>query len=85
MRCLLTLSQQFFTAHGQAVRYAIATRTRKLLNEQDEIDIPQDVKLQHFALQYILKEPAFSKVIVGCTHPSEVLENVDIAKKLDND
>lgn len=79
---LLTI-QQFFTAHGQAVRYTIAKHTRTLLNEQEGIDIPSDQKLQDYALQYVLKEPSIHNVIVGCTHPSEVLENVEIAKKLD--
>lgn len=55
-----------------------------MLNEQEDIDIPPDQKLQAYALQYILKDPAFSKVIVGCTHPTEVLENILIAEKLDN-
>jgi aryl-alcohol dehydrogenase-like predicted oxidoreductase len=56
-----------------------------MLNEQEDIDIPPEQKLQDYALQYVLKEPAFSQVIVGCTHPSEVLENVGIAKNLDSE
>jgi predicted aldo/keto reductase-like oxidoreductase len=45
--------------------------------------IPNDVKLQEFALGQVLKEDAFQKVVVGCTHPAHVVENVAIAKKLE--
>jgi hypothetical protein len=41
--------QNFFSAHGQAVRYAIATRTRDMLAKGDKdrelYEIPNDVKL----------------------------------------
>jgi aryl-alcohol dehydrogenase-like predicted oxidoreductase len=46
-------------------------------------EIPSDVKLQEFALGQVLKEDAFQKVIVGCTHPAQVMENVAIAKKVE--
>lgn len=41
------------------------------------------MKLQEFALGQVLNEDAFSKVIVGCTHPAHVEENAAIAQKME--
>jgi aryl-alcohol dehydrogenase-like predicted oxidoreductase len=51
--------------------------------DRELYEIPNDVKLQEFALGRVLKEDSFSKVLVGCTHPAHVVENVAIAKRLD--
>ena len=76
------LLQAFFQAHGLAVRHAIARNTRKLLKQGGDgvppYEIPNEMRLQEYALQHILDEPAFAKVVVGCMKPEEVRDNVEI-------
>lgn len=87
--------QAFFAAHGQATRLAIARTTRNLLKNGGEQggggevetaykDIPDDLTLQQFATQFLLKEKAVTKVIVGCLKPDHVTSAVEVAKLIDN-
>jgi hypothetical protein len=81
--------QSFFAAYSLAVKYAIARNTRTLLKEGDSnsssapvyADIPQETRLQEYALQFLFKEPAIDMVIAGCSKPDQVLDMVQIAGK----
>jgi hypothetical protein len=44
-------------------------------------DLPSDMRLQEYALRFLLQEPAIHKLVVGCSHPEHVLEDVDIVAK----
>jgi len=74
--------QAFFKAYSLAVRHAIAQNTRKLLKEGGDdnmgvkYDIPDNVRLQDYALQHLLKQPLVTKVIVGSSTPEQVLSNL---------
>ena len=78
--------QSFFVAHGAAVRHAIAKTTRELLKEGGDgvppYEVPDDVTLQEFALQHLLKQKQIDKVIVGCPQAEHVLEALHAADKL---
>jgi len=77
--------QNFFVAHGAAVRHAIAKTTRALLMKGGEgvspYNIPKDKTLQEFALEWLLRHDKniVSKVIVGCPKPSHVFEAIAAA------
>lgn len=78
--------QSFFAAYSLAVKYAIARNTRALLQEGGGSapvykDIPQETRLQEYALQFLFREPAIDMVIAGCTQPDQVLDMVGIAGK----
>jgi hypothetical protein len=83
--------QSFFAAYTLAVKFAIARNTRKLLTQGDgnssspkpEVyaDIPQETRLQEYALQFLLQEPAIDMVIAGCSQPDQVLDVAEIAGK----
>jgi len=78
--------QSFFVAHGAAVRHVIAKTTRGLLREGGDgvppYEIPDDVTLQEFALQHLLKQKQIGKVIVGCPKAEHVLEALHAADRL---
>ena len=78
--------QSFFVAHGAAVRHAIAKTTRELLKEGGDgvppYEVPDDVTLQEFALQHLLRQKQIDKVIVGCPQAEHVLEALHAADKL---
>eukprot|EP00540_Astrosyne_radiata_P003567 CAMPEP_0116832796 /NCGR_PEP_ID=MMETSP0418-20121206/6089_1 /TAXON_ID=1158023 /ORGANISM="Astrosyne radiata, Strain 13vi08-1A" /LENGTH=507 /DNA_ID=CAMNT_0004462193 /DNA_START=45 /DNA_END=1568 /DNA_ORIENTATION=- len=75
--------QNFFAAHGMAIRHAIAKNTRALLKKGgegvDAYDIPPEMSLQEYALQFLAKEAAIDKIIVGCKTPAEVVESATLA------
>ena len=91
------LLQNFFQAHGNAVRHSIARTTRKLLKEGGDgvlkYDIRDDLSLQEFALEYLWKQtcdgdhakgsPLIDKVVIGCPKAEHVIEAVKIADKVD--
>lgn len=81
--------QLFFQVHGMAVRMVVTRWTRKLLSAgkgQSEVwkelgfgdfsgvEIPEDVTLQKFALNYMLKEEAVQGLVLGCSRPEHVLD-----------
>ncbi len=89
------LLQRFFHVHGNAVRHSIAKTTRQLLKEGgdgvDKYEIPDEVSLQEFALEYLLKQTCdgdhakgylIDKVVVGCPKAEHVVEAVKIADKV---
>jgi aryl-alcohol dehydrogenase-like predicted oxidoreductase len=78
--------QSFFAAYSLAVKHAIARNTRALLQEGGGsapvyADIPQETRLQEYALQFLFQEPAVDMVIAGCSHPDQLLDMVGIAGK----
>jgi aryl-alcohol dehydrogenase-like predicted oxidoreductase len=83
--------EMFFKSYSLAVRYAIARNTRELLKKGGDDgssykykDIPDDEKLQDYALKYLMKEEAISKVIVGATKPDHVVDMVTLCYRLDD-
>jgi predicted aldo/keto reductase-like oxidoreductase len=44
-------------------------------------DIPQETRLQEYALQFLFQEPAIDMVIAGCSQPDQVLDMAEIAGK----
>jgi predicted aldo/keto reductase-like oxidoreductase len=88
--------QSFFAAYGAAVRYAIAKRTRQLLKkggdkelESDQIgkteiypDIPDGMLLQEYALRYLLSESAFTRLIVGASSTSDLIQNLEVFEEI---
>lgn len=81
--------QSFFGAYSMAVRYSIAKNTRKLLKEGEPnsnipkfADLEQETRLQEYALKYVLDEPSIDKVILNCTEADQVLDNIEIFRKL---
>jgi len=73
--------EMFFKCYALAVRYSIARNTRELLKQGGDDgkgykydSIPDDEKLQDYALKYLLKERAISKVVVGTTKPDHVTD-----------
>ncbi len=85
------LLQRFFRAHGTAVRHSIAKTTRSLLKSGgqgvEKYDIPDNIKLQEFALQFLLQqtcdgehlsgnEPLIDRIVVGCSRAEHVIEAV---------
>jgi hypothetical protein len=82
----------FFKSYSLAVRYSIARNTRQLLKTGGDDGkgyhynhMPQEEKLQDFALRYLMKEDAISKVIVGATKPEHVLSIVTLCHRLDDE
>jgi len=82
--------QMFFKAYALAVRYSIARNTRSLLqnggddgNSYKYEDIPDEEKLQNYALMYLMKDEAISKVIVGATKVDHVEDLVRLCDRLD--
>jgi len=80
--------QNFFAAYGMAVRYAIASNTRKLLMEGEEKegvptypDLPPEMRLQEYGLRFLLKEPAIDKIIIGWSQPDQIEEVLDVAER----
>lgn len=78
--------QSFFGAYSLAVRYAIAKNTRKLLVKGDDAgggktpkypDLPPDMCLQEYALQYLLKADCIDKLILGFSEPDHILQDMD--------
>jgi hypothetical protein len=41
-------------------------------------DLPDKMKLQEYALRKIMAEPAFKRLVIGATTPTELLEDLDI-------
>ena len=78
------LLRAFFTTHSLAIRHAIAQNTRSLLRQGGEgvptYPIPPTMRLQEYALQHLLDQEVFAKIIVGCSTPEEVNDDTDIAK-----
>jgi hypothetical protein len=77
----LKVLQNFFASYGLAARYYIARNTRSLIMKGGEgvepYEIPSDMTMQDFAIRELLKEP-FAKVVVGCTKPEHVRDNMEI-------
>lgn len=87
---------RFFQVHGNAVRHSIAKTTRESLKEGGQgvgkYDIPDNMSLQEFALQYLWTQsctgefatgPLIDKLVVGCPKAEHVIEAVKIADKID--
>ena len=82
------LLSNFFAAHGWTVRYNLATKMRRMLQHGGSDisgsgffpphDIPPHVKLQDYALEYLLKEDVIDTVIVGATIPEHVVDAVGV-------
>ena len=71
----------FFKCYSLAVRYSVARNTRSLLQQGGDDgrgykyeSIPENEKLQDYALKFLLNEKAISKVIIGATKPEHVVE-----------
>ena len=85
--------QSFFGAYTLAVRHAIARNTRKLLVQGEtgsnipKYDIPEDERLQEFALRYVFETggDSIDKVIVGCAKAEHVLDTVEIVNRYFDD
>ena len=82
----------FFKSYSLAVRYSIAHNTRQLLRQGGDDrtgykyeELSDNIKLQDFALKYLLTESAIDKVIVGATKPDHVVEMVALSKRLDSE
>ena len=81
--------QSFFGAYSLAVRYAIAKNTRQLLVEGDGDDkqapkypdLSPDVRLQEYALHFLLKAGCVDKLLVGFSEPDHILQDMDIVHK----
>lgn len=81
----------FFRSYSLAVRYSISKNTRALLREGGDDGkgvkyegIPKDEKLQDFALKHLLKEKAIDRVIVGATHPNQVVQMVRVSQGMES-
>jgi len=76
------LLSNFFAAHGWSVRYGLATKMRRMLRDGGPgfpaNDISPSVKLQDYALEYLLKEEAIDKVIMGATLPEQIVDAVGL-------
>ena len=76
--------QSFFAAYSMAVRYAIARNTRKLLVEGENganpmyPELPPDMRLQEFALRWLLEDPSIDKITIGCSKMDQVMEDLEI-------
>ena len=84
--------QTFFTAYSLAVRYNIAQNTRNLLEKGGDDgkghkykEIPDEQKLQDYALEYLLKDPAISRVIIGASKQEHVVEMANLCSKIDKE
>jgi len=83
-----TVLQQFFAAHGVAVRQTIAHRTRNMLLHGDsgknpnwpKYTISPGEKLQDYAMKFLVQEHSIDKVIVGYENASQVVEGVQVVK-----
>jgi len=92
------LLQRFFRAHGTAVRHSIARTTRALLKSggdgggAERYEIPDEVPLQEFALDFLLRQdcelagisgrqPVIDRVVAGCSKAEHVVEAVQVADK----
>lgn len=79
-----TVLGNFFASYSLAVRYYIARNTRKLLKEGENgdggtpkyPDIPDDVKLQKYAMDFLLREESIDKLVVGWTRPDQIEEDL---------
>ena len=81
--------QSFFGAYSLAVRYAIAKNTRHVLvhGEGDKNrapkypDLSPDVRLQEYALQFLLEAGPLDKLLVGFSEADQILQDMDIVHK----
>ena len=80
--------KSFFGAYSLAVRHAIAKNTRFLLrkgeggnNVPTYPDLPQETRLQDFALRHLLDADIFSKYIIGWTEPEQVVDCLEIVRE----
>lgn len=80
--------EKFFAAYSLAVRYSIAKNTRLLLKrgegsggETPLYDIPDNIRLQEFGLNFVLREPAIGKIIVGATEVDHIVEDALVANR----
>jgi hypothetical protein len=82
--------EAFFGAFNLAVKYSIAKNVRHLLihGEDDGGDspkypVPEDMRLQEFALRHVWKEKGIDKIIVGASDPNQIVDIVNIGKQLE--
>lgn len=87
--------EAFFGAFNLAVKYSIAKNVRHLLlnGEDSGVDssqlrspkykVPEDMRLQEFALRHVWKEKGIDKIIVGASDPDQIVDVVDIGKQLE--
>ena len=84
--------QAYFAAYGVAVRYAIAKRTRELLKHGGDDgkgvkyeDIPNQMKLQEYALRHLLAEPALDRIVVGSYSKEDLFENLQLFQQIQSE
>lgn len=89
--------EAFFGAFNLAVKYSIAKNVRHLLLNGEEIHsessqltspkykVPEDMRLQEFALRHVWKEKDIDKIIIGASRPDQIVDVVDIAKQLETE
>eukprot|EP00527_Entomoneis_sp_CCMP2396_P002251 CAMPEP_0198146094 /NCGR_PEP_ID=MMETSP1443-20131203/27335_1 /TAXON_ID=186043 /ORGANISM="Entomoneis sp., Strain CCMP2396" /LENGTH=589 /DNA_ID=CAMNT_0043809929 /DNA_START=147 /DNA_END=1916 /DNA_ORIENTATION=+ len=88
--------KSFFAAYSLAVRHAIARNTRKLLKEGESAnstdmtvktptypDLPSSMRLQEFAIRFLLSQKQgnkalVDKIVVGCVEPDHVLDDLEM-------
>jgi hypothetical protein len=80
--------QSFFGAYALAVRYSMARNTRELLTEGGDDrtaptypDLKPEVRLQEYALHFLLKAGTIDKFLVGFSEADQILEDLDIVHK----
>jgi hypothetical protein len=78
----------YFAAYAVAVRYAIAKKTRDVLQKGEGgstvtyPDIPQSMTLQEYALRHLVADKTFSRIIIGAStmqhfiHQTELMETI---------
>jgi hypothetical protein len=82
--------EAFFGAFNLAVKYSIAKNVRHLLihgedggGDSPKYPVPDDMRLQEFALRHVWKEKGIDKIIVGASDPDQIVDFVNIGKKLE--
>lgn len=79
--------QSFFGAYSLAVRYAIAKNTRQVLVKGEKEgsastpkypDLSPDVRLQEYAIEFLLRTGTIDKLMVGFSEADQILEDMDI-------
>jgi hypothetical protein len=90
--------ENYFQAYSLAARYYIAKNTRKLLvnGEQGHIlgagtsvpkckNLSPETRLQEYGLQFVLEheDGVIDKVIVGCSSPEQVVDNISTLYKVE--
>jgi hypothetical protein len=88
--------QAFFQAYAIAVRFAVAQRTRKLIQQGESAaasttpttplptypDLAPEMMLQEFALRFVLHEPSIAHIVVGSTSLDELTQNLDLVEHI---